>query len=84
MDVGQLLRNRRRKQIYEYLLGRYDEGAYFTELCRAIGAGNGEMYYHLTVLEKSGLVQSDKEDVFKVFYLVSEVPKYLMEDDPAE
>lgn len=84
MGAGQLLRNRRRRQIYEYLLGCDDDGAHFTELCRAIGAGNGEMYYHLTVLENSGIIFSVKEDGFRIFYLVSELPKYLMEDGPTE
>ena len=84
MDAGQLLRNRRRKQIYEYLLGCDDDGAHFAELRRAIRAGNGEMNYHLTVLENSGIIFSIKEDGFRMFYLVSELPQYLMEDGPAE
>jgi DNA-binding transcriptional ArsR family regulator len=52
------------------LFGRVQErpGITYGELLQASGIGNGNLAYHLRVLEREGFVRSERQGRFKLFY----------------
>jgi len=55
-----------RGRVYQYL--EMNPGDHFNAICRALGLGAGTVTYHLSVLERTGLVASRVDHVFKRFY----------------
>ncbi len=49
-------------------------GVHFRELLRATKMGSGTLYYHLSVLEREGLVLAKRDGILKRFFANDDVP----------
>ena len=57
-----------RREVLAYL--EQHPGAHFRELLRSLPLGSGNLYYHLAVLQREGLVITKREGMYRRFFLV--------------
>src|SRR6056297_694190 len=61
-----VLNQRTRREIYELI--RNNEGLHFRSICRNLGRKMGVVQYHVSVLEKHGLIRSVRDGRYKCFF----------------
>jgi len=62
----EVLNDYTRGRVYQYL--EMNPGDHFNSICRALDLGAGTVTYHLGVLERTGLVASRMDHVYKRYY----------------
>jgi len=66
LSHDKVLENYNRGRVYEYI--ELNPGAHFNGILAALDLNNGNLVYHLEVLQKEGLVTSRQEGMFRRFY----------------
>lgn len=61
-----------RRRVLAYLEAH--PGSYFREMLRALPIGSGALHYHLSVLEREGLVRARREGMYLRFFLAERRP----------
>jgi predicted transcriptional regulator len=62
----ELLSQKTRNEIYQLI--ENNEGIHFREICRKLDKKMGVVQYHISVLEKSGLIRAVKDGRYKCFF----------------
>jgi predicted transcriptional regulator len=65
-ESNKVLTQETRNTIYKYI--HSNEGVHFRKICRDVGKKMGVVQYHLSVLEKNGLVRVVKDGRYKCFF----------------
>ncbi len=67
LRVKSILDLQSRRQVLDYL-GTHP-GVHFRELLRSLPLGSGNLYYHLQVLEREGLIVARRDGMYRRFFL---------------
>ena len=67
LRVRRILDLQSRRQVLDYLATH--PGVHFRELLRSLPLGSGNLYYHLQVLEREGLIVARRDGMYRRFFL---------------
>lgn len=68
-DAGDVLTQSTRNAIYENI--QQNEGTHFRKICRDLDKKAGVVQYHISILEKKGLVKSIQNGRYKCFFVTN-------------
>jgi len=79
-EPNKVLTQETRNTIYKFI--ENNQGVHFRKICRDVGKKTGVVQYHLSVLEKNGLVRIVKDGRYKCFFTTRRsCLEYKPEDD---
>ena len=82
LNRDKVLENYNRGRVYEYI--ELNPGAHFNGILAALDLNNGNLVYHLEVLQKEGLVTSRQEGMYRRFYPRGVQPPPILENGTTE